>query len=246
MCYRNLFGLDIDTNLVRTCQMNLVLHGDGSSNVYRVDSTRSPGEWDEDARRDVPFGEIDILITNPPFGGNARIDDAHVLSQYELPGWERKERLASMPSEQLFVEAALRFIKPAGYLIIVLPNGILNNPSLRFIRSWILHRARIIASVHLPKSTFSASRGVNNSSVIILQRFKDSEIMDLPKRVKEDSYNVFFAAPKTSGIAGSGRKLKPLFLRHPDGREVLNEDGEKVRDDEIVKVAARFQKWLET
>ena len=29
VCTRNLFGLDINPNLVRTCQMNLVLHGDG-------------------------------------------------------------------------------------------------------------------------------------------------------------------------------------------------------------------------
>ena len=69
VCTRNLFGLDINPKLVQACQMNLVLHGDGSSNIFRADSVCSPGEWDTDARRRVPFGKLDVVFTNPPFGG---------------------------------------------------------------------------------------------------------------------------------------------------------------------------------
>ena len=71
-CRSNLFGLDINPQLVQTCQMNLVLHGDGSSNVYRADSVRSPGEWDTEVRQKIPYGRVDVLFTNPPFGGGAR------------------------------------------------------------------------------------------------------------------------------------------------------------------------------
>ena len=114
VCTRNLYGLDINPNLVRTCQMNLVLHGDGSSNIYRVDSVRSPGEWNEDARRAIPYGKVDLLFTNPPFGGKGKIDDGHILSRYELPGWGSPSPRSSMPAEQLFIETALRFLKPRG------------------------------------------------------------------------------------------------------------------------------------
>ena len=34
ICTQNLFGIDINPFLVRTCQMNLVMHGDGSANVF--------------------------------------------------------------------------------------------------------------------------------------------------------------------------------------------------------------------
>ena len=244
VCQRNLFGLDIDPGLVRTCQMNLVLHGDGSSNVYRVNSTHSPGEWADEARQRVPFGKVDVLFTNPPFGGDAKIDDSHVLSQYELPMWERTEPLSSMPAEQLFVESAIKFLKPGGILVIVLPNGILNNPGLRFIRSWIMKRARVVASIHLPKSTFAASGGVNNPSVLILEKFTPSEARNADKGVLESVYEVFFSAPKTSGVIGTGKKLKPLFKSHPDGREILDENEQKIRDDEIAGVATKFQEWL--
>ena len=243
VCQRNLYGLDINPDLVRTCQMNMVLHGDGSSNVYRVDSVRSPGEWDSEARRRVPYGRIDVLITNPPFGGKARIDDSHVLGQHELAKWEIQDSRSSLPAEQLFVETALKFLKAGGYLVIVLPNGILNNPGLRFLRSWLLRRCRLIASVALPKTTFATSGGVKNPSVLIVQKFSAREASDADKGIIDKAYQVFCAAPKTAGIDS---RSKPVYLRHLDGREKLDDDGNKIVDDEISFVPEEFTKWVES
>ena len=53
--------------------MNLVLHGDGSSNVFRADSVRSPGEWDDETRRKTPYGKADVVFTNPPFGEKRKL-----------------------------------------------------------------------------------------------------------------------------------------------------------------------------
>ena len=171
-CEHNLYGLDIDPHLVRTAQMNLVLHGDGSSNVFRADSARSPGEWPYDARHKVPYGKADVVLTNPPFGGNAKIDDSHILEQYELRSWESRTPRSSLPAEELFVEGAMRFLKPGGHLAIVLPRGILNNPKKsRFIRHWLLERSAIVASVDLPPTTFKASGGVPNPSLLIVRKF---------------------------------------------------------------------------
>lgn len=243
-CMRMLFGLDISSFLVGTCQMNMVLHGDGSSNIFCVDTLRSPGEWDdESARRTIPYGKADVVLTNPPFGSEAKIDDAHVLHQYELTKWEAMDSRSVLPVEQVFVEAALKFLKPGGYLAIVLPDGILNNPGLRFIRSWLLRRARLIASIDLPKTTFKASGGVNNPSVLIVQRFSAQEAANADKGVIDTAYNVFMAAPKTAGI---DNRAGPIYLRHPDGQEMLDEEGEKIRDDEIATVPDAFRAWMES
>lgn len=243
-CNRNLFGLDINPFLVRTCQMNMVLHGDGSSNIYRADSVRSPGEWDDEtARQAIRHGRFDIVLTNPPFGGEANIDDAHILDQYELRRWESRDPRAFLPAEQLFVEAALRFVKPGGHLAIVLPDGILNNPGLRFIRSWLLRRARLVASIDLPKTTFKASGGVNNPSVLLLQKFTPDEFANADKGILNTAYEVFMAAPKTAGI---DNRAGPIYLRHPDGREKLNDDGEKIVDDEIKAVPDAFREWVDS
>lgn len=242
VCNRNLFGLDINPFLVRTCQMNLVLHGDGSSNVHRVNSVQRPGEWDGEARATVPFGGVDVVLTNPPFGGEAKVEDGHVLAQHELTGWDAANPRASMPAEQLFVEAAMRFLKPGGHLVIVLPDGILNNPSTRFIRSWLLHRSQLVAVVDLPTTTFAASRGVNNPSLVIVRKYSPSQALRADEGLQEQPYQVFMAVPRTAGI---NNRAKPIYLRHPDGREKTDAAGLRVRDDQIASVAEEFKRWVE-
>ncbi len=199
-CARNLFGLDINPFLVRTAQMNLVMHGDGSTNVFRVDSTHSPGEWSEDARKKVPFGKLDIVLTNPPFGSEVVIDDSHVLDRYELPKWESRNLRAAMPAEQLFIETAMTFLKEGGLLGIVLPDGILNNPSLQFLRSWILKRGRLIASIDLPKETFAVSGGVNNPSVLLIQKFTQEQRKNADAGIIDKNHMVFMSSPRASRV----------------------------------------------
>ena len=242
-CNRNLFGLDINPFLVRTCQMNLVLHGDGSSNVFRADSVRSPGEWDEDPRRKIPYGKADVVFTNPPFGGKAKIDDGHILDQYELSTWKANTPRSVLPAEQLFVETALKFVKPGGYLAIVLPDGILNNPGLRFIRSWLLRRSRLIASIDLPKTTFKASGGVNNPSVLLVQKFTREQAAQADKGIIDSAYKVFMSTPQTAGITN---RATPVYLRHRDGRERMDDEGNKMIDDEISSIPSAFQSWVES
>ncbi|MYD32042.1 MAG: SAM-dependent DNA methyltransferase, partial [Nitrospira sp. SB0661_bin_20] len=242
-CTLNLYGLDINPFLVRTCQMNLVMHGDGSSNVFRVDSARSPGEWDEDSRHKIPYGKVDIVFTNPPFSEKAKIDDAHILDQYELTRWESNGPRAAIPPEQLFVETSLKFVKPGGHLAIVLPDGILNNPGLRFIRSWLLRRAKLVASVDLPKTTFKASGGVNNPSVLLVQKLTKEQAQQADQGIFDKDYEIFMSTPKTSGI---NNRAKPIYLRHPDGREEVGEDGEKIINDEIRAVPNAFHEWVES
>jgi type I restriction enzyme M protein len=240
VCTRNVFGIDINPFLVRTCQMNLVMHGDGSSNVAQADTLLSPGEWESSEASRVGHNFADIVFTNPPFGGEAQVDDPHILSKYELAKFGAASIRSSMPAEQLFVEAALRFVKPGGMLAIVLPDSILNNPSLQFIREWMMLRSRLVASVDLPKETFADSGGVPNPSVLIVQKLTMPEIR-LAEKDALDSYHIFMATPRTAGIDKRGN---PLYLRTPEGLEILDSAMEFMLDDEISTVADAFAAWM--
>lgn len=237
---RNLFGMDINPFLVRTAQMNLVMHGDGSANVFQGDSLVAPGEWeDEKARAKVKQGKFDIVVTNPPFGGQAQIDDPHVLSRYELTALDTKNTRRAMPAEQLFVESALKYVKPGGHLAIVLPDSILNNPGLQFIRRWLLHNARIVASIDLPKETFAESGGVPNPSVLVVQRLTRSDVK-LAKANALDNYNIFMAIPKT---VGRDKRGNPVYVRTQQGLTILDDDSKPTLDDELPLVTTAFQSW---
>ncbi|MEA4899341.1 MAG: N-6 DNA methylase [Eubacteriales bacterium] len=240
ICSRNQFGLDINPFLVRTAQMNLVMHGDGSTNIFRVDSARSPGEWSEEARRKVPYGKIDVVLTNPPFGSEVKIDDRHILDQYELTTWETESPRSWLPAEQLFVETAMKILREGGFLGIVLPDGILNNPGLKFLRSWLLSRGRIIATIDLPKETFSRNGGVNNPSVLLVQKYTAQEMRDVSLGIIEKRHRVFMAAPKSAGVDKRG---KPIYLRYADGREIVDENGERLVDDEISVIPELYDEW---
>jgi type I restriction enzyme M protein len=236
----NLYGLDINPFLVRTCQMNLVMHGDGSANVFQADSLYSQGEWDDaDAAAKVRHGQFDIVVTNPPFGGKAMVDDPHLLSRYELTAYDTTDPRSLLPAEQLFVEGAWKYLKPGGRMAIVLPDSILNNPGLEFIRRWLFRRARIIASVDLPKETFADSGGVPNPSVLVVEKLSREDVR-LAEAGALDDYDMFMSIPRT---AGRDKRGNPIYYKTPEGLEVVGEDMEPILDDEVSLVAERFERW---
>jgi type I restriction enzyme M protein len=225
-----LFGIDFNPGLVRAAQMNLVMHGDGSTNVFHADSLLPPGEWPRDNKNDVArhilTNYFDVVLTNPPFGSNIPIDDPHVLAQYEIAGHplapvrRGRSRPASVPPERLFIERCLQLLRPGGRMAIVLPDSILTNPGLTGLRRWILRKARVVASVDLPKETFQPHTGTQ-TSVLLLQKKTDDE-MDAERIFgKHREYAVFMAMPRA---VGHDRRGNPLYCRTPEGNLIEVEE----------------------
>lgn len=214
-----LMGIDFNPVLVRAAQMNLVMHGDGSTNVFHTNSLLPPGEWPSDPANNVAHhvrpGSFDVIVTNPPFGANIRIDDSHILEQFELvrAGMDPGQRRTAMSPEQLFIERCLYLLKPGGRLAIVLPDSILSNPGLAFIRRWILKKARVVASVDLPQVTFEPYTGTQ-TSVLLLQKKTDAEMKIEQQMGKPLDYEVFMTTPKA---VGHDRRGHVLYLRTPEG-----------------------------
>lgn len=282
ICNHHLFGIDINPALVRACQMNLVMHGgeeeDGAPNVLAANSLLPPSEWPKEVREKVGLGRFDVVLTNPPFGAGPGlvVDDPHVLDQFELryiPAEVRKPRFrggpppkpiqrSGVPPEQLFIERCWQFLRPGGRMAIVLPDSILTNPGLLFIRQWILKRCRILASIDLPTETFEAFGGTGTqTSVLVLQK-KMTEQMRLEEVTGQmEDYEVFMAICKTMGY---DRRGNDLWLRTPEGEIVEHEvevntvtraaDGmvicerrrvmQPVRDDDVGRVAPLFERWI--
>ena len=91
---QSLFGADFDPDLVRATTMNLMMAAGSSGNVFHIDSLSFPaGHLDglEAARKHIPLGSIDVLMTNPPFGSDIPITDPAVLRDYGLAAKWNKE-----------------------------------------------------------------------------------------------------------------------------------------------------------
>ena len=262
-CDRNLFGIDINPDLVRAAQMNLVMHGDGSTNVFQANSLLPPGEWRNDVKAKIQLGMFDVVLTNPPFGTGPglAVDDPHILDQFELTRFEANSPRASMPPEQLFIERCYQFLKPGGLLAIVLPDSILSNPGLVFIRHGILKRCRVIASIDLPVETFLAFGGTGTqTSVLVLQKKTEEEMRLEEAAGRIQDYGVFMTLCHTMGYDRRGNDLWlrtsegeiieqeatiPVITRTPEGIVMYEPKRElrRLRDDDVSQVARLFQQW---
>ena len=77
--------------------------------------------------------------------------------------------------------------------------------------------------------------------MLIVQKLPPHEALQADSGVLKATYNVFMSAPKTAGI---NSRTKPIYLRQPDGQEMIDENGDRIRDDEIGGVVDAFRDWL--
>ena len=228
----NLHGIDFNPFLVKVAQMNNVMHGDGSANVVHADSLQKPENWNSHTQDTIQLGTFDVVITNPPFGTKAVVDDPEMLSQYELATYGSGSSRESLPPEQLFTERCLDFLKPGGILGLVLLDSILSNPGLEWLRDWLLEEVNILASVDLPVEAFQPHTGTQ-TSVLILQKKKPTDT--------DDEYSIFMAMPET---VGHDRRGNPIHEKTPDGEIKVNSDGVEIVDDDLPLVLEAFEKWV--
>ena len=239
---KTFFGFDINPDLVKATKMNMVMNNDGSGNILRTDSLLHPHQWDSGFREQLAktldidplklrgpadLAHFDVISTNPPFGGSLPISDRETLSQFELGYswkktidgvWEKTNNLqTSQPPEILFIERCWQFLKPGGRMAIVLPDGILGNPALEYVRYWMMTRCRIVASIDLHPDTFQPRNGTQ-TSVLVLQRKTAAEIHKEEKQGQLDDYEIFMA--QTLAI-GHDKRGNVLYKRNEEGEEIL-------------------------
>jgi len=217
VCDENLYGIDFNPVLVRAAQMNLVMHGDGSSNVFHENTLLSSAEWDYETRQVIQDREFDAIITNPPFGEGLSIDDPHVLDQYELSTYGTVGQRTEMAPQELFIERCYRLLKPGGVMAVVTPDSIVSNPSYSYIREWIVMRFNIIASISLPVEMFEPSTGTQTSLLLLSKRKDAYDSFDKLKESSNDS-PVFMSTPKKIGHDKRGHIIP---LRDKEGKKVI-------------------------
>ncbi len=287
----NFYGFDINPDLVKATKMNMVMNNDGSGNIYRNDSLLPPHEWELILKQHLAralsitadsinnarnIGFFDVIVTNPPFGSKIPIKDSHILEQFDIGRswgdvqddktgqsiWRiSSDFQTSVPPERLFVERCIQFLKPGGRLAIVLPDSILGNPGLGYIRQWLIETTRIVASVDLHVDTFQPRNGTQ-TSLLIVQKKTQEAIEEEQRSEKIKPYNIFMAMVEK---VGHDKRGNTLFKRDEQGNEIwvpeepnvleINKIAEgkatyyktesktRIIDDQSREVPEVFKKW---
>ncbi|MFH2047974.1 MAG: N-6 DNA methylase [bacterium] len=177
---KNLFGIEINEQIARTAKMNMIIHDDGHTNVIATDGLLSDKDIREKSKnREFQYGTFDFIITNPPFGSSIKQTEKAYIHQYQL-GKKEEDWLAvkalretvreSQSTEVLFLEQCHNFLTERGYLAIVIPDGILTNSSMQYVRDNIEEMYRIVAVVSMPQTAFTATGAGVKSSVLFLRK----------------------------------------------------------------------------
>jgi len=245
-------GIDINPDLVKVAKMYMVLFEDGWSNIFDANSLLPFDELEKIAeKRRVPPqatpepNKFDIVLTNPPFGSKGKINDPKILSQFELghkwkynknkKKWIRTSQLLKgQTPEILFIERCWQLLKPYGRMAIVLPDGILTNQSLGYVRQWIMEHARILAVVSLPPETFVPYGTGTKASVLFIQKLPEDELEELNKK----GYPIFMAVAEKIGYDVRGRTI---FKRDDEGNIVKDQKGEPIVDTDIPEIVKKFE-----
>ena len=86
-------------------------------------------------------------------------------------------------------------MKEGGYLAIVLPDGILTNSSLQYVRDGIEDKFRIVAVVSMPQTAFSANGAGVKSSILFLKKYSlklSEKLFDLKTTIQIRLKNQFY------------------------------------------------------
>lgn len=182
---KNLYGIEISEQISRAAKMNMIIHDDGHTNVITSDGLVS----DETIiaktnNQGFKYGTFDFIITNPPFGSTVRQSEQAYLKTYQLGKKEEDWLAVATPpqntrdgqsTEVLFIEQDYKFLKEGGYLAIVLPDGILTNSSMQYVRTQIEDWFRIVAVISMPQTAFMANGAGVKSSVLFLKKWTKKE-----------------------------------------------------------------------
>ena len=183
---KNLFGIEINDQIARTAKMNMIIHDDGHTNVIASDGLLTDTEMQaKSGNKEFKYNSFDFIVTNPPFGSSIKQTEKAYMHQYNLAVKEvdwlnttasgKAALRDSQSTEVLFLEQCHKFLVEHGYLAVVIPDGILTNSSLQYVRDNIEEMYRIVAVVSMPQTAFSATGAGVKSSVLFLRKHKDKQ-----------------------------------------------------------------------
>lgn len=254
---RFLFGIDFDDKMRKISQALMLIAGDGKHHIFKRNSLDAR-DWtldeainarsefqgllrdlgstpaNDENRKTFRYLNFDLLLTNPPFAGE--ITDGGLLRQYGLAKKDSKLK-SKMERHLLFIERSIDSLKLGGRMAIVLPQGVLNNTNMEYIRNWLFEKAKILAVVGLHGNTFklpAPAKGTGTkTSVLFLQKWEENE-----DPLKD--YPIFMAVSKKGGKDNSGEYV---YKKDEKGNYVHDTRGRKVLDHDLDEIADAFIKF---
>lgn len=162
-----LFGVDIDKEVIEELEKT-----DLKNAIFLYSNALLQETWrNNEIQNIISKGGFDLVAGNPPFSSwFNRIVQPQILSAYKL-AHTNGNLMRSQAIEILFLEIFISLCKYDGFIIIVLPDGILTNPKYKYVREFILQQTQIKDIISLPRNVFEDTSA--KTSILVLQKKKE-------------------------------------------------------------------------
>ncbi len=183
------YGSDANEGVAASAKMNMIIAGDGHTNIQHEDSLSvNAKNWN------TINSDCNIIITNPPFG----TAEGDSLSKNDM----RQYKVSSTKGQYLFLQKMIASTVDGGEICTVIDEGLLNTESGSELRKHILQCCRVKAVVSLPNETFKPNKINVRSSVLLLEK------REIPDMDFEEHYSITFCYIDSLGYLGSGDKIR--------------------------------------
>jgi type I restriction enzyme M protein len=174
-----IYGIEHNFNLGTASKVNMILHGDGSTNIFIRDgllpfnfytkeesfNLLNKSEQDKKYFDKEINGRFDVVISNPPFSVDLDKDTKKTLNRNFI--FKDKKN-----SENLFVERWYQLLKENGRLGVVLPESVFDTAENKYIRLFIYKYFKIKAVISLPQLTFQPYTSTKTSLLFAQKKTK--------------------------------------------------------------------------
>jgi len=174
-----IYGVESNFNLGTATKVNMILHGDGSTNIFVKDGLLPFNFYDKESapnflkqcNKDKIYfdkevnGQFDVIISNPPFSVDLDNETKKNVKKEFVFGDKKN-------SENLFIERWYQLLKPNGRLGVVLPESVFDTSENKYIRLFIYKYFKIKAVVSLPQLTFEPFTSTKTSLLFAQKKTK--------------------------------------------------------------------------
>ncbi len=236
------YGHEI-TNTARITKMNMILAGDGHSNIEMKDSLANPIDGTTtyiDEKGALHHNGFDIVLANMPYSQKTKHG-----SLYDLP---------STNGDSICVQHCMKAINSAaenGRMALVVPEGFLFRKDLAKTREYLLNHCQLQSIISLPQGVFLPYTGVKTDIIYATKVNKKLNSSDQKENfwyfdVKSDGYTLDNHRRKLDTPSDLARYEEYRKLDKDQSSDMLNAGFEiiplnKVRNNSYILVGNRYR-----
>ncbi len=220
----------------------------------KIKEINADGDIDFEEQDDIKQACNEIAQTVLTLIVAGDIEYQQIITQVELIFIPRKSKSKNDTVDRhiLFIQRIIDMLAGGGRAVIVLPQGVFNNSSERYIRRYITERARLLGVVGLHVNSFKPHTGTK-TSLLFIRKYSDGENQhdiniahshhyqhSTPLYKTNQDYPIFFATSTVSFKNNSGNYLYALDAA---GNRLTDHKGNPYFHTDLYAIAQAFRNF---